>query len=144
MEPSIALLGWSALFRSPEVPTWKVMDGGIRVQLRAGDAFVAALVDAAARYAARRQVDDAVASRFATLVEAAASAVIRAGGTTIQLDADTDESILRAIISGASAGSITDADRATLEALGEACETLSIDTAVAFSFMVETGSSDAG
>ena len=72
----------------------------VRVQLPAGEAFEAALVDAAAKYAARRGFSEAVEAAFVATVDAAVRAVATAGPSAITLEAASDEQQVDATVSG--------------------------------------------
>ena len=75
----------------------------VRVQLPAGEAFEAALVEAAAKYAARRGFTDAVEAAFLASVEAAVRAVSSAGPSAITLSATSDDATVDATVSGTDA-----------------------------------------
>ena len=104
----------------------------VKVKLPAGDRFVAAIVEAAVKYAARRDLPASGETTFVAMVEHAAQAINSSGPATISFTATESSTAVTAELLGTNAAGPLAADAAkAIEKLGPSCASCAVDTSAA-------------
>lgn len=100
----------------------------VKVKLPAGEPFVAAIVEAAGKYAARRNLPVGAERTFVDMVERSARAINTSGSTEIAFTATESASAVRAELQGVGAsGPMTGSSTEPIVALGASCASCSVD-----------------